>query len=181
MGTAFSLVGDKDIDSLSRIEDFLKHKVEIGYLENSQLIQEFKPFPSYFDSHYPKSLDRSPRHGAGASRERTGERRPRTNAGPDRGPRFDKKGPRNAGEERKPQDHLHSAGEPRSEVDQKAVSKPQYAHKRTEVRSQNGTPAKKQEAGRKPGAYQHARRAPVAARPKGVGQKIAGFFKKLFS
>lgn len=187
MGNAFSLVGDKDIDSLSRIEDFLKHKVEIGYLENSQLIQEFKPFPSYFDSHYSKSLDRSPRHGAGAgagaSRERTGERRPRTNAGPDRdrGPRFDKKGPRNVGEERKPQDRLQSTGEPIGEVDQKAVSKPQYAHKRTEVRSQNGAPAKKQEAGRKPGAYQHARRAPIAARPKGVGQKIAGFFKKLFS
>ena len=41
-GKALSLVSDRDIDALARIEEFLKHKVEAGYIESDQLIREFK-------------------------------------------------------------------------------------------------------------------------------------------
>ncbi len=44
-GNAFSFVSDKDVDALSRIEDFLKHKVPTDYLEDTQLIKDFKPMP----------------------------------------------------------------------------------------------------------------------------------------
>ena len=45
-GNAISLVSDKDVDSLMRIEEYLKHKVEVGYLEDSALIKEYKPMTS---------------------------------------------------------------------------------------------------------------------------------------
>jgi ATP-dependent RNA helicase RhlE len=178
-GSAFSLVGDKDIDSLSRIEEYLKHKIEIGYLENDQLIQEFKPFPSHFDGHYPKSLDRAPRPSHGGERKERGERRPprREGAGPDRGPRFEKKGPR-------PESSSNSSARP----EHKHGPRPQHAHKRGEGRTENrghghaaGSHKKHEGAPRKPGAYQHAKRPPMQPKPKGIGQKIAGFFKKLFA
>lgn len=43
-GTAFSLVSEKDVDSLSRIQDYLKKKLEVLWLENDELIKDFKPF-----------------------------------------------------------------------------------------------------------------------------------------
>ncbi|MCX7977750.1 MAG: DEAD/DEAH box helicase [Bdellovibrionaceae bacterium] len=42
-GKAFSLVSDRDVESLMRIEDYLKHKLEVGFLENDQLVTDFKP------------------------------------------------------------------------------------------------------------------------------------------
>lgn len=44
VGTAYSLVGDKDVDSLMRIEEYLKHKLDTQYLEDQELIKDFKPF-----------------------------------------------------------------------------------------------------------------------------------------
>lgn len=65
-GIAFSLVSDRDVDALSRVEQYLKHKVEIGYLDDSELVKEFKAMPS----------DRGPRpdRGAGAPRFERGPR-----------------------------------------------------------------------------------------------------------
>lgn len=45
-GIAMSLVSDRDLDALTRIESYLKHKVEQSFLEDSDLIKEFKPMPS---------------------------------------------------------------------------------------------------------------------------------------
>lgn len=42
-GIAYSLVCDRDIDSLYRIEEYLKHKVEILFLEDQELIKDVKP------------------------------------------------------------------------------------------------------------------------------------------
>ena len=44
-GVAFSLVSDRDVDSLSRVEQYLGHKVATGWLESEELLKEFKPFP----------------------------------------------------------------------------------------------------------------------------------------
>lgn len=189
-GSAYSLVGDKDIESLSRIEDYLKHKIEVGYLENDQLIQEFKPFPSHFDGHYPKSLDRGdrgPRQGGGDR----GDRRPRREGG-DRGPRREGAAASNGPENRERRDRgprkpSGQPGAPHQGQGNRSERGPRPQHgaagKRGEFRndrsSQQQSPHKKTEAGRKPGGYQHAKRAPAA--PKSVGQKIAGFFKKIFS
>ena len=45
-GIAFSLVSDRDVDALSRVEQYLKHKVDTGYLEESELVKDYKAMPS---------------------------------------------------------------------------------------------------------------------------------------
>ncbi len=70
VGTALSLVCDRDVDSLARVEDYLKHKVDIGWIEDSELVTEFKPMPSEFSD---GGAHRGPRDGArreGGSRDR---------------------------------------------------------------------------------------------------------------
>lgn len=77
-GTAFSFVGDRDLDALRRIEDYLGHKVEMAWLDDQFLVSEFSPFPLERElSPYPprmKPFDRRP-SGSGP-RESRGPRRP---------------------------------------------------------------------------------------------------------
>lgn len=100
-GQAFSLVGDRDIESLSRIEDYLKHKLAIGWIEDKDLLKDFKPFPreeSSFRSERPQQGGRDNR-GGGRPQGRGGPgggRPQRDGQRPDnRGPRRD--GPRAEG------------------------------------------------------------------------------------
>ena len=44
-GKAFSFVSDKDVEALGRIEDYLKEKLEAVWLEDSELVADFKPMP----------------------------------------------------------------------------------------------------------------------------------------
>jgi len=50
-GLAFSLVSEKDVEALKRLESFLKTKLEIGWLEDNELEDSFKPFPYTYDPH----------------------------------------------------------------------------------------------------------------------------------
>lgn len=181
-GQAFSLVGDKDIESLARIEDYLKHKIEVGYLENDQLVKDFQPMSYHSEGHYPKSLDRArgPRH----ERNDRGDRRP---GGRDRGPERDR-GDRRGGEQRRhekgPRDQqqqgVKSAQGPRP-----TPSHPRPEHKkfeagkgkRPEHRSEHKRPEHRKGARPTPS---HKKSAPVVA-SKSLGQKITGFIKRLFS
>ncbi len=45
-GRAFSLVSDRDVEALQRIESYLGHKVTIAWLEDSDIVKEYKPFIS---------------------------------------------------------------------------------------------------------------------------------------
>jgi superfamily II DNA/RNA helicase len=90
-GIAFSLVSDRDVDSLSRIEQYLKHKVEAGFLEDSDLIKEYKAMPS--DREYRGSPDRAPRTGGPGDRPRSSGGR----SGGSSGPRRDSRPPREGG------------------------------------------------------------------------------------
>ena len=49
-GQAISLASEKDIESLMRIENYLKSKVKVSWLEDEDIIQEFKAFPYHLDS-----------------------------------------------------------------------------------------------------------------------------------
>ena len=93
-GKAFSLVSDRDVEALTRIEEYLKHKLEQGWMEDSELATGFKEMTFDNDRHdRPAWEDRPPRRDSGGGRP---ERRPRP-AG-DRGPRNDgarADGPRN--------------------------------------------------------------------------------------
>lgn len=44
-GVAVSMVSDRDVDSLSRIQDLTKKKIDVGFIEDSQLIKEFAEMP----------------------------------------------------------------------------------------------------------------------------------------
>jgi superfamily II DNA/RNA helicase len=80
-GRAYSLVCDRDVESLSRIEDYLKHKVEIGWMEDSDLIKDFKGFPRD-EERSSRPFERGESRGGGGGGPRPqrggprGERRP---------------------------------------------------------------------------------------------------------
>ncbi|MBX7231688.1 MAG: DEAD/DEAH box helicase [Bdellovibrionales bacterium] len=63
-GSALSLVCDRDVDALTRIEEYLGHKVMVAWLDDSEIIKEMKPMgysdfqaskPSRPSVHQPKS------------------------------------------------------------------------------------------------------------------------------
>lgn len=88
-GQAFSMVGDRDVDALQRIEEYLKHKVEALWLEEADLVSEFQPFPR------DEGRFRGPRPGGGGRGfEKRGEGGGRGGGGRDRGGR----GPRRDGD-----------------------------------------------------------------------------------
>ncbi|RYZ64798.1 MAG: DEAD/DEAH box helicase, partial [Proteobacteria bacterium] len=96
-GLAFSLVSEKDVDSLMRIEEYLKKKVEVGYMEDKDLIKDFKAFV-YSDRNYSGNFEsRGDGGGRGGDRKpRSGgsDRSPRSAAGPGgRGPRGSERRP----------------------------------------------------------------------------------------
>lgn len=178
-GQAFSLVGDKDIESLARIEDYLKHKVEVGYLENEQLIKEFKAMSHHHEGHYPKSLDRAraPRGDRGG--DRGGDRRG--------GPRGERRGSDQRRHEKGPRDQQKSAhgGRPSS-----GGAHPRSEHKKHEGGAKRADHPRRHD-GKRPEHKKHEQRkgphphhgkkhTPVVA-SKSLGQKISGFIKRLFS
>ncbi|WII72449.1 DEAD/DEAH box helicase [Bdellovibrio sp. 22V] len=174
-GQAFSLVGDKDIEALARIEDYLKHKVEVGYLETEQLVKDFKPFPSHFEGHYPKSLDRARAPKAG------GERRERPSGGG-----RDRRGGEQRRHEKGPRDQQKTAhgGRPGGARGERPEHKRHEGGKRADHpqhkrHDQKRTDHRKHEH-RKGASAPHRKPAPVVAQ-KSLGQKITGFIKRLFS
>ena len=85
-GQAFSLVGERDVDAHMRIEEYLKNKIENLWLDDSELITDFKPVPR------DESRNRFAKSGPGGGRDRDRGPRPDRNAGGpgggrDRGPR----------------------------------------------------------------------------------------------
>lgn len=42
-GLAFSFISDKDVDSLARVEEYTKKKIEAQFLEDSEIVKDFKP------------------------------------------------------------------------------------------------------------------------------------------
>lgn len=187
-GQAFSLVGDKDIESLARIEEYLKHKIEVGYLENDQLVTDFKPLASHFEGHYPKSLDRARppreggrgprREGGGGERRQGGPQRPRREHG--------ERGAERGGEQRRhekgPRDHQKSAQgaarpqRPEHKRHEGGGKRPEHAH----AKRDHKRPDQRRHDNRKGASAPHRKQAPVVA-SKSLGQKITGFFKRIFS
>jgi ATP-dependent RNA helicase RhlB len=62
-GRAYSLVCDRDVDGLQRVEDYLKHKLPISWLDDAHIIKDFKSMGS--DRFHE---DRKPGHGDGGPR-----------------------------------------------------------------------------------------------------------------
>ncbi len=75
-GKAFSFISDRDIDSLGRVEDYTKKKIEAVYLEDAELIKGFKSL-KYEDASFRNKFDK-PRSGRPQERDRKspGDRKP---------------------------------------------------------------------------------------------------------
>lgn len=57
-GKAFSFVSDRDVDSLVRIEEYLKHKLTVSWLEDNQIIKDYVDMTKSYGDH-----SGGPRHG----------------------------------------------------------------------------------------------------------------------
>jgi ATP-dependent RNA helicase RhlE len=80
-GKAFSFISEKDVDSLSRVEEYTKKKIEIGYLEDADLAKDFKPMRSEefgFKKGFERDRDSKSHHGGRGGPDRGGK--------PSRGP-----------------------------------------------------------------------------------------------
>lgn len=100
-GTALNLCSDRDLDSLNRIEDFLKRKIDQDYLETTELVTEYAPFSE-------RDRNRSERSGNDrGGKSRTTDFRGREGSN-DRGKRD--RGPRPGGSSRSDRPH----GQPQS-------------------------------------------------------------------
>lgn len=71
-GKAFSFISEKDVDSLSRVEEYTKKKIDIGFIEDADLIKDFKPMRSEefgFKKSFERERDsRGPKPRAGGDR-----------------------------------------------------------------------------------------------------------------
>lgn len=48
-GIAYSLVSDRDVMALNRVEDYVGNKMQVGWIEDADLIKDFKRFPYNYD------------------------------------------------------------------------------------------------------------------------------------
>lgn len=161
LGTALSLCSDKDVESLYRIEEFLKRKIENQFLEDSELIKDFKDFREV--------RSERPQHGRG--QDRHGDR------GGDRD-RKNQQGPRKS-------DKRHQGGkkpyQPRDSANQQTPQQGAAAGAHSSARKhphQKRHDSKPQRQGYKPKPQQHV--AGSIVKKSGLGAKVIGFFQKLF-
>jgi ATP-dependent RNA helicase RhlB len=81
IGRAISLVSERDVQSLQRIEDYLKHKIDVAWLEDDQLLTDFIPFPRESSLSGP----RGPRKEGGYRKEGSSPRQGQGRSSGDRG------------------------------------------------------------------------------------------------
>lgn len=182
-GIAFSLVADKDVEALARIEDYLKNKLPIGWIEDQDLNFEFKVWSPYNESFRSEQRSGDNRHSRGSSGQQ------------DRGPR-QKRG----GDSRRPDQRSDRGGErfdkKRSDHKRSDQKRPQRSaqssHGTKDLNGQQSQRPKSQEF-KKPFKTSHNK--PHSPRPsqaahgsksksvnnKGLAGKVKSFFKSLFS
>lgn len=216
-GLAFSMVSDRDLDALTRIEEYLRHKVEIGYMEDTDMVKEFTPFPSERDSfraERPGGGDRGqgrggPRRDGGGRGPRRDQPRGESRGGrPDRGPRAEGRGSRyeGGGQQREGahrNEGRHEGGQQRGERQPQQArggGDQQHRDRRTGRHRDDRQDNRQQQGGRTRQEGRHANssngkhhsrphnkgvhrphKPKGAPPPASLGQKVAGFFKRLFS
>lgn len=195
-GKAFSLVSDRDVESLYRIEEFTKKKIETGYMEDTELVKDFKPLTDH-EPKFKKSFDRKPKSGgrSGGRPERS-DRKPgfnrdhdgKAHAGPRRenheGGERHHDGPKKHPHPRERDGHrderpkhdkkpMHAKQDTAGKHDSHGKGKPKHDNKRDPRKSHGVTPAhlvhKRTGSHRKP--------VPQA----GLVNSVKSFFKKLFT
>ncbi len=173
-GHAISLVSDRDVMALSRIEGYTKTKLSIGWLEEEFLVKDFKEFTR---SNFKKE-SRVKKTGLAAMKAQAPRRDTRNDHG-ERRPKHDGK-PHRQRRDGGPEQHRdRKSGRHKNNQEQHftngAAPKPQHAHK---PKTHNKSTAPARNTKRSP---QQKRRSFKQAKPTpSLTQKVKGFFKGLF-
>ncbi len=200
-GRAYSLVSDRDVDALARVEQYLDHKVNVAWLDDGDIVTEFVAFPSDLDIERlaragagngtagtsrgarparPLGGNRGGRSGGGG---RTGRRPGGRSGGREEGSRA-QSGDRSSSRRRPGRDSEKRAGDKSQESNEKHQGSQKRRSRRRPERSvqrhQRGSGSgQRPRSERRPAAAQGA--APPASVAAGsLGQKVTGFFKKIF-
>lgn len=200
-GKAYSLICDRDIDSLARVEEYTKKKIDAVYLEDNEIVKDFAPLG--YDNSFKKRFDQ-PRPGGGGGRfqDRGGGRGDRNDRGGgdrgDRKPRFkkDEGGAPRSGP-RPPQAAGASAASKRTEGSHPATNgakfnKGREPRERRPVERQQSRP---QQARPQMGTVTQAKEASRVQQSKNfrsnvknskgsnktISQTVKSFFQKIFS
>ena len=192
-GQAFSMVGDRDVDALQRIEEFLGNKLEVIWMDEAELVSDFKSFPRDESrggpAHKRRDEGRESRPPRGGEARGGRDSRPREGAaagarGERPGPRRESHRDRNTGRHRDGQRDAqnggprgpHSGNGPDTQAPARPKNPIQIRNKpRADGRRPNG-PHSGKPSGHRPRII--PRGTPPAQ--KGLGQKVSGFLKKLF-
>ena len=85
-GKAYSFVSDRDVDALMRIEDYVKHKLSVEWLDEQEIVKEFTKMLDVDRSSVPRGprQDR-PRSDGPRGRRFDGPREPRREQGREQG------------------------------------------------------------------------------------------------
>lgn len=204
VGTAYSLVSDRDVDSLMRIEEYLKHKLETGYIEDQDLVKEFKSF-SHGEFNSGRMLNDAYNEGRPAGRDgggRGGRREGRGGGPRSEGGRRDGRGgrnndrrdrrPRPPGAEGEAQAASGSApgaqtqgqpggSGPRREGRHDQRRRPHSRSGNGEARSGQGPRPPRQEVKSTRRAKIQTPAAKPGANAPTLGKKVKAFFKRIFS
>jgi len=194
-GIALSLVSDRDVDALNRVEAYLQSKVEIGWMEETDLVKTFKSFPSEHSMSRPArparpERERRPRDkrdnrrdGPGGRRPHASNRPPENRSASENRPHAEKRTPTAA--------HANGAQSPTRDKHRdrrlgRHHSPENGANNKNatpRVENQNRRPQQSQRPRpSRPAQHRHRRPSPnrTAAAPASLGTKVSRFFKKLF-
>ncbi len=189
-GRAFSLVSDRDIDSLYRIEDYLKHKLNIGFLEDQDLLKEFKPYPKedFFIRRPQNHENGNGQYRQGGGRPYQGRRHPRRGEGRGEG-RGDSRDNRNESRDNRDRDSRDSRdnrdenrryGKPSQRSDENNKSKSPYKKPYPAKKHSHGPKDHDRAKSHQPYKknFKRTETAP-AKKATSIKQKVVGFFKGL--
>ncbi len=180
-GQAYSLVSDKDVEALQRIESFLGHKLEILWLEEDEIIKEFKAIPEERRRSFKDS------RGGGKSRDTRGGKGGRSRDGRDNrdSKRGDSRGDSKRGDSRRNDNRKGKGKGPRKDRSQESVVEAKQTNNnqgpnknRRPKKNKNFKGSKRKGYRSKNKSYTH--KPGQQQQSQGLGAKVAGFFKKLF-
>lgn len=209
-GTAFSLVSDRDIESLERIQDYLKNKLNVGWMEDTELVTDFSPLPAERnyekrdrpggrpapgprrdggrgprrdDRRGPPRREGRPDHRSSETPrgERNSEQRAERQDRPDRRPRRDEAG-ENAPRREGRQEHRSENRQTQGRDQQRRRDRPQQRDGQRD--SRHGQSTGNGQARHPQKGRQSApgpKRHTPAAKPAGVLTQVKSWFRKLIS
>ncbi len=183
-GTAISLVSDRDVESSTRIESYLGHKLTVGWIEDSEIVKEMRDFPNAYDSRRKGSWNDRPQGGDRGRNDRPrGDRDGARRDGPPRdGNRDSQRGPNDRDARPRHDNRDARPQQPRGN----GPDRPRHADRPTQAAATGTASAPRPHSGPKPPHHTHQTQRTGAPRsfkhvPKtSVWSKVSGFIKNIF-